>query len=933
MTLADRITRHPIPFDGTAARDCLADLPGLPGEAAALVEGTAGCSPFLRDVMLRDPDWLRLTLSSRPEVLFDDILASLSGLGVDVLPDALRQAKRRVALLVALCDLGGVWPLETVTGALTRLADTAVDLSIRGLTMAEARRGRIPGLAGDDAAANPGMVALAMGKMGAAELNYSSDIDLICLFDETRFDPDDQAEARAAYVRITRRMTAMLSDNTAGGYVFRTDLRLRPDASVTPVCISTGAAEHYYEAHGRTWERAAYIKARPCGGDLAVGEGFLATLVPFVWRKHLDFAAIQDAHDMRLRIRDHKGLHGPLVVEGHDLKLGQGGIRTVEFFAQTRQLIAGGRDPSLRDRTTVGALAALAAADWVPSRVSERLAGHYRILREWEHRLQMVNDAQIHAMPSSAEGIARIAAFSGMSEAAFRRDLLERLQDVTEQTEGFFAPAAVAEGPVLTGPQTDIVEGWRALPALRSTRATESFKRLRPVILERLMAAQNPDEALRAFDGFLRGLPAGVQLFALFEANPQLVELIVDIVSTSPALAQYLSRNSGVLDAVIGGGFFAPWPGAAALEQALSGQMANLADYERKLDQARRWMKEWHFRIGVHHLRGLMGAEEAGRAYADLAQAVVAALWPVVGQELARKHGVAPGRGAVVLGMGSLGAARLNAGSDLDLIVIYDAAGVETSDGDRPLATRPWYARLTQALVTALSAPMAEGRLYEVDMRLRPSGRQGPVATSLQGFRDYQMNEAWTWEHLALTRARVIAGPPDLAAEVEDIRRATLAAKADRVTVLPAVAEMRARIGAAKAPSGDWDAKIGSGRMMELELFAQAATLIAASPARGIAAQIGLGPGCGLFTTTERDDLARALRLYWSLHAATRLLTPHALDMDKVGEGGRAFLFRETGMTDAGALASALHQTSKRVSDIIGSALGSGGMVDDDREQ
>ncbi|HSG54782.1 MAG TPA: glutamine-synthetase adenylyltransferase, partial [Paracoccaceae bacterium] len=513
----------------------------------------------------------------------------------------------------------------------------------------------------------------------------------------------------------------------------------------------------------RTWERAAYIKARPSAGDLAAGERFLKTLRPFVWRKHLDFAAIQDAHDMRLRIRAHKGLGGPVVLADHNMKLGRGGIREIEFFTQTRQIIAGGRDPELRVRGTVEGLSVLARKGWVPDEVAETLTRHYRAHREVEHRLQMINDAQTHSLPRNDEGFARLAAFMGVQQAALERDLKARISEVHELTEGFFAGSGIVAAPEVPAAQaetfdTEVTSRWRSYPALRSARAVEIFQRLRPEILSRLARAAKPDEALLAFDGFLAGLPAGVQLFSLFEANPHLIDLLVDIVGTSPALAQHLSRHSGVFDAVIGGGFFAPWPGIAALAQELSALLDSESDYERKLDAARRWAKEWHFRIGVHHLRGLIEAEAVGPQYADLAEAVLRALWPVVVAQFAAKHGAPPGRGAMVLGMGSLGAARLNATSDLDLIVIYDADGVENSDGRRPLAARPYYARLTQAMVTALTAPMAEGKLYEVDMRLRPSGTQGPVATSLTSFRDYQMNEAWIWEHLALTRARAVAG-------------------------------------------------------------------------------------------------------------------------------------------------------------------------------
>nr|RDS96517.1 glutamine-synthetase adenylyltransferase [Cereibacter sphaeroides f. sp. denitrificans] len=906
-SFASRLTRQPLPYEPDAAADIAASFADLDPTLASLLGATAGCSPYLRGLMVREGDWLREALAQAPEAALDGILDPLGDLPLAALGDGLRIAKRRTALLTALADLGGVWPLEAVTSALTRLADRATDLALKRLVADEIRRGKLPGATPEDAETAGGMVALAMGKMGAGELNYSSDIDLVCLFDETRY-PGQQQEARASFIRVTRKMTALLSDLTAEGYVFRTDLRLRPDAAVTPVCLSMAAAESYYESVGRTWERAAYIKARPCGGDLAAGERFLKALVPFVWRKHLDFVAIQDAHDMRLRIRDHRGLHGPVVIEGHDMKLGVGGIREIEFFTQTRQLIAGGRDPGLRDRTTVGGLRALSAAGWIPGDVTEELIDHYRAHREVEHRLQMVQDAQTHTMPTSVEGVDRIAAFCGRTPEAFRTLLRDRLERVDRLTEGFFAPGAAEKGPELSARARDIVEGWASYPALRSQRAVEIFRRLRPQILKSLARAANPDEALAAFDGFLGGLPAGVQIFALFDANPPLVDLIADICATSPKLARYLSRNASVLDAVIGGGFFTHWPGTPALVRELTDQLADRPDYERKLDAARRWMKEWHFRVGVHHLRGLIDAFEAAKEYADLAEAVVVALWPVVCEEFARKHGPQPGRGAVVLGMGSLGAGRLNAGSDLDLIVIHDAQGQEESQGPRPLAARPYFARLTQAMVTALTAPMAEGRLYEVDMRLRPSGRQGPVATALASFRSYQREEAWTWEHLALTRARPLAGNPDLAGEIEALRREILSEKAVAARVLPDVADMRRRLAEAKPPGGPWEAKNGAGRLMDVELLAETAALLAGDPARRVEQQLRAGVRSGFLTAACEADLLAAYRLCWRLQAGSRLLSEGPLDFDSLGEGGCAFLMREVEAPDAEALLTRLRE-------------------------
>ncbi|MCB5409109.1 glutamine-synthetase adenylyltransferase [Pseudogemmobacter faecipullorum] len=919
MTHADfasRLTRSPRAFDASAGADAAALFPGLAPELRALIAASAGCSPYLKGLAEKEAGWLAPALSAPPEAALASLLAEPREAGLDTLGAALRQAKRRAALLTALCDLGGVWSLEEVTGALTGLADLAVDLSVKWLVADEIRRGKLPGAKPEDAETAAGLSVLAMGKMGAGELNYSSDIDLICLFDQERYGEDWQ-EARAAFIRVTRKMAGILSDVTSEGYVFRTDLRLRPDASVTPVCLSMAAAYNYYEAEGRTWERAAYIKARPCGGDLEAGARFLKSLRPFVWRRHLDYAAIQDAHDMRLRIREHRGLNGPLVVENHNIKLGLGGIREIEFFTQTRQLIAGGRDPDLRDNTTVGGLTALAAKGWVPEAVKDELISLYRAHRELEHRLQMVGDAQTQTLPPTAEGVARIAAFMDQDEAAFREGLLARLIRTDELTEGFFAPGeAESEAlPELPDHARAIIAGWEAYPCLRSERARQIFRRLRGQLTGQLMRAAHPDEALVALDGFLAGLPAGVQLFSLFEANPTLIELIVDIAGTAPELARYLSRNAAVLDAVLGGSFFEPWPGTRGLSADLTRRLNGQSDYERRLDEARRWMKEWHFRIGVHHLRGLIDSFEAGKQYADLAEAVLTGLWPVVLAEFAGKHGAAPGRGAVLLGMGSLGAGRLNAGSDLDLILIYDASGVESSEGRRPLPTRQYYARLTQAMVTALSARTAEGRLYEVDVRLRPSGRQGPVATSVTSWRDYQQNEAWTWEHLALTRARVLAGDPGLAGEVEAIRRAVILEKGQGAEVRGDVGKMRARLQEAKSANSPWETKNGPGRLMDIELMAGMLALISGNPARPVERQ--LAGAKNLLAPEEQELLATSFRFLWSLHCAARLLSDKPLEPEALGEGGQAFLLRQTGESDAATLLARLQSVTALVATLM----------------
>src|SRR6056297_2426699 len=922
MNFASRITRVPHAYDLDQGADARDAVPWATGDVARLIDGACGCSPYLKSLIEKEGGWLETALDD-PERALSDEHTNLRATAPDSLASRLRQAKRRVALLTGLADLAAVWPLETVTQALTDFADLSVHLALRACVGHEIKRGKLPGQTETDAEEAGGMVALAMGKMGAGELNYSSDVDLICLFDETRFDPEDYHEARSSLVRATRKMCAMLSDLTGEGYVFRTDLRLRPDPSVTPVCLAMEAAERYYESLGRTWERAAYIKARACAGDVAAGEKFLKTLTPFVWRKHLDFAAIEDAHDMVRKIRDHKGLGGAITLPGHNMKLGRGGIREIELFTQTRQIIAGGRDPDLRVRGTVPGLAVLAEKGWVPEDAAQVLTRHYRCHREVEHRLQMLRDAQTHDLPTSEDEFDRLAAFMGREPDDLKADLTDRLTEVHELIEGFFAP----EGPEPVPEEAaaifddEIISRWPSYPALRSGRAVDIFNRLKPDILARLAKTSHPAEALLAFDGFLAGLPAGVQVFSLFEANPQLVDLLVDIAGTSPKLAAHLSRHASVFDAVIAGDFFAPWPGQNALQADLVARLDTERDYERKLDTARRWMKEWHFRIGVHHLRGLIGADTAGVQYADLASAVIGAIWPHVVAQFADKHGLPPGRGAVVVGMGSVGAKRLNAESDLDLIVIYDADGVEGSDGRRPLGTRPYYARLTQAMITALTAPMSEGRLYEVDMRLRPSGNQGPVAAGWQSFQNYQQNQAWVWEHLALTRARVIAGPAELAQDVEAFRVALLAGKGTPDKVLEEVAAMRRRIADAKTPAGPWDTKLGPGRMQEIELLAQAGALMAGDAGRTVEDGLQAGVAIGWLSDADKKALSRAYRLCWDILQAARLLSDRPLDPGNLGEGGAGFVLRETGHDTLACLQGELEQATLWAGQVIDAAL------------
>ncbi|GIT92235.1 glutamate-ammonia-ligase adenylyltransferase [Jannaschia pagri] len=857
--------------------------------------------------MAKEADWLDALWYHSPEVMLRTLLDDVAAIGGEP-KRALRQAKRRAALLVGLAEVSGVWPVMEATRALTRFADAALD---KCLTFALGRHGA------DLVGPSGGLVALAMGKMGAGELNYSSDIDLILLFDEARYAPSDYAMVRAKLLKAARLALAQMSDITADGYVFRTDLRLRPDPSSTPIVLSMETAERYYEAMGRTWERAAWIKARPAAGDLEAGAAFIQRLAPFVWRRHLDYAVVEDAHDMRLRIRDHKGFGAAWDVPGHHLKLGQGGIREIEFFTQTHQIISGGRDPSLRSPQTLEALDRLVAAGWVEPDAARILSVTYRTLRSMEHRLQMVQDAQTHSVPKDAEGIRRLACFMGTDDAdGFVEDLRSRLQAVEAITDPRFRPRDPAPASDVFLNRRDVLDRWQTYPALRSDRARQIFTRIRPGLLRRLASAARPDEALAAFDGFLAGLPAGVQILSLFDAHPILIELVGEICAVAPDLARYLAQNAAVFDAVIAGDFLAPLP------QDYDANLCLSDDFEQCLEAVRRWHREAHFRIGVHLLRGLVPPDEAARQYARLADAVLRTCWVAAEGETARRYGRIAGLRLAGLGMGSLGVGSLTARSDLDLVVLHDGAAADAlSDGRRGLGPGQWAAKFTQVLITALNAPMGDGRLYEVDMRLRPSGRQGPLATSLSAFRSYQAEAAWVWEHMALTRARAVAGDADLRSMTEAARVEVLGAgRFAPATILEDLVDMRRRLADAKVGGQGIAVKTGPGRLQDIELLAQANTLLAGSSARDVQAQLVVGTW---LTEAEQQTLFQSHQHLSRVQQVVRLLTGDEVPAS-LGTGGEGFVARSLGLPDFEAVVAASDAAAEAAQVVIEGALARG---------
>jgi [glutamine synthetase] adenylyltransferase / [glutamine synthetase]-adenylyl-L-tyrosine phosphorylase len=963
--LRGRICDAPVPHDRARAEAQMADLltacreqPVLAPLQDALclpavrdlLAGMFGCSPYLSGLVNRDPVRLLRVLDAAPEMHLTGLSRDL-GAAVGSAPSfadamrALRLFKAEVALLVALCDLGGVWPVMQVTAALTSAADAAVTAAVRFLFAQAVAKGDWLGQNRDQPEANSGYIVLAMGKFGAGELNYSSDIDLIVFFEPDLVPLKAGLEPLAYFVRMTRDLVRLLQERTGDGYVFRTDLRLRPDPGATHVAMSTPAALNYYESFGQNWERAALIKARAVAGDIERGNGFLQELAPFIWRKYLDFAAIADIHAMKRQIHAFKGF-GHIAVAGHDIKVGRGGIREIEFFVQTQQLIAGGRQTDLRTPQTLAALSKLAERGWIKLAVEHDLAGAYRFLRRIEHRLQMIADEQTQALPESAEDLERIAHFAGFPDTpALAGALMAELGRVQKHYAALFEntpdlsrdganmvfageaddPATVAALAAMgfTNPSQVIasVRGWHhgRYPAVRSPRARELLTEVQPLLIDELSKTADPHLAFISFDRFLAELPSGVQLFSLLRANPSLLRLIAAIMGSAPRLAGILSRHRRILDAVLDPGFFGSVPSEDELAAIIDREVAGAPDLQEALDRARVVGNEQAFLIGVRVLSDSIGAGQAGGAYARLAEQLIAALQHRVEEEMAQAHGRLPGGGAVVLAMGKLGGREMTAASDLDLILVYDCdPDAEQSDGPRPLAPSQYYARLTQRLISALSSQTAEGRLYEVDMRLRPSGQKGPLATSLSSFVSYQTTGAWTWEHMALTRARPVSGPASLRVRVEKAVKDAIVRSRDREKIAADVRDMRLRIEKEKATEDIWDLKQVRGGLVDIEFMTQYLQLTNASAHLRILEQNTVQAlrqlrSAELLSQHHADILIPAARLLNNLTQVIRLCIQGPLVPETAPDGLKELLARAGEMPDFDRLQGELRRTLAEV--------------------
>jgi glutamate-ammonia-ligase adenylyltransferase len=971
-TLLSLLADRPLPEPGDPSQaerhlsQCTEpELAEIAADAAGLrlLKSVFGNSPFLARCLLGDPGFARRLAFSDPESLFSTLVQELHpnaliDLDESALMRRLRIARRRAALLIAFCDIGGLWNLERLTGALSRFADAAVRAAVSHLLYRCGTGGELelPDLA--DPERDSGFFVLALGKLGAHELNYSSDIDLILLYDQAKARYVGRRSAQECFVRLARNLVRILQDATPDGYVCRVDLRLRPDPASTPLVMSALAAETYYEGMGQNWERAAMIKARVSAGDAEAGRQFLLQLRPFVWRKHLDFYAIQDIHSIKRQIHAVKGYRS-VAVAGHNIKVGRGGIREIEFFAQTQQLIWGGRNPDLRTRATLDTLDGLVAFGRTGRDVADDLGAAYRYLRHVEHRLQMIEDRQTQTLPQAGPDLDRLAKFCGHPDTnAFELTLLEHMAKVEDHYAELFEEAPDLGGPsnlVFTGTEDDpgtvqslqqmgfpdgslvsgFVRNWHRgrSRATRSARARELLTELMPRLLQALAATADPDLAIRRFDNFLQALPAGVQIFSLLYSNPGLLDLVAEIMGGAPLLADRLSRRPALLESVLTAGFFEPVPQRQALNQDIAHQLGQARDFEDALDIVRRWTKDRQFQIGVRLLRGTADGEEAGAALSDIADIALGQIFPRAVAEFERQHGRLPGRGLALIALGKLGSREMTVTSDLDLIFVYDIPeGVEhwdttLSDGAKPLAPITYYARIAQRFINAVSVMTGEGGLFEVDMRLRPSGASGPIASGLQPFEKYQSAEAWTWEHMALTRGRVICGDPGLMADCDALLKRILTAPRDPAKLAADILDMRLRMAQQHRGSNLWNLKHMRGGQVDLDFIAQYLQLRHAHEHPEILARdsghvLERTRDLKLLDEEAADALIAIGRLWRQLQQMIRLLVGDKVDEARLREPTRRHLAKSAGAEDFDALKALIRDRAAAVHDAYRSIIG-----------
>ncbi|HEX8125365.1 MAG TPA: bifunctional [glutamine synthetase] adenylyltransferase/[glutamine synthetase]-adenylyl-L-tyrosine phosphorylase [Allosphingosinicella sp.] len=876
-------------------------------------------SPFLRLQLDRFTDVTQALEAGRAEEAV--ARAALAGADAEDLAAALRRERSALAAALAVSDLAGAIPLERLMEGLSDLADRAL-----ARALAAAFEERTP----DDEPL--GFAVIALGKHGSRELNYSSDVDLLFLYDPATLPLRPREEPGQGALRIGNRLVELLQKRDSEGYVFRVDLRLRPSPEATPIVLPVDAAISYYESSALPWERAAFVRARQVAGDESVGRYFLDALHPFVWRRSLDFGAIGEVQAITRRIRDHYS-KGQILAPGFDVKRGRGGIREIEFFAQIHQLIHGGREPALRPPATLDALAALKAAERIPADAADDLASAYRLLRTVEHRLQMVDDRQTHALPADREALDNVARLHGLASGDALIPLLEgpvarcgalydglaghgenRIPLNPEALESHLRQAGF-DDPVSARLR---IEGWRGGKArsLRTAAAGEAFEAMLPVLIEAFGRAPDPIRAMNRFDDVVTRLPSGVNFYRLLEARPGLTDHLGTILSHAPALAEQLGRRPELLDGLVDASAFDPAPPVDELVRDFSRSEREGEDYQLVLDRVRRRVNERRFALGVQLIVAHSDPIEAAEGYSRVAEAAINVLARAAVAEFEARHGRVPGSELLVMGLGRLGGEALTHASDLDLVYLFSGTHESESDGPRPLRATDYFNRLAPRVTAALSVPTASGPLYDVDTRLRPSGTDGMLAVSLESFERYQCEQAWTWEHMALTRARPVFGSREGRSRLQSTIDGALRKPRDPERLVADAVAMRTEMAARKAPRGRFDIKLGPGGLVDLEFAVHTLQL---------KHHIGLHPhlenalealeAAGLVP----EGIDPALRLLTRMLVMFRLVSPTS---DEPPDQTKPLVAAACGLADWNALLAAHDSARQRVKELWKSVSG-----------
>lgn len=924
-----------------------------------VIDSVFGNSPYLSKMLLKHPQVLyriaKLGAAPAWTALVEELKEESAKVDSNIpqLMSALRTHKHAAALHIGICDITQEWSLMDVVKHLSNLADICVQTALSSLLIDEARKGDIVLQDLANPFSGSKIFVLALGKLGARELNYSSDIDLMVLFDRDELPYKGRKSPQEFAVKITKSLVKLLDERTADGYVFRTDLRLRPDPASTSIAVSTEAAETYYESWGQNWERAALVKARPIAGDPETADKFLNHLEPFIWRKSLDFYAIQDIHSVKRQIYATKG-GSQINVLGHDIKTGRGGIREIEFYVQIQQLIWGGRTPSLRISRTVDGLHQLVAEGLISRNICDDLVQAYQYLRRLEHHLQMYNDEQTQTIPADPDKAEAISTFFGFEDFdAFVESVTDHLRLVESHYADLFedSPTLAIDGNlVFTGTDHDpdtmktleamgfenpeaisqVIKSWHhgRLRATRSTRSRQILTELTPSILLAFSKTAQPDRAFLKFDQSLAKLPAGVQLFSVFYANPEVLDLIAEIMGDAPRLADYLTDSTERLDYVLDPGFFSALPSEDDLRAEITIRLERADNFEAKLETCVRWTNDMRFRIGVLVLKDVMSPIEGSAALTRVADVVIQTLVPIVRTDFAQKNGEVSDSELAIVGYGKLGSRELSPASDLDLVIVYDAKdGAYSDKADRPLPASAYFIRLAQRIYSALTLMTPQGRLFDVDLRLRPSGDQGPLACSLDAFEKYQTSDAWIWEHLALTRARVVYATGNAALRVETVIQGVLSRTTDRADVKNAISSMRTKLRSQHAPKGIWDVKRLDGGLTDTEFLVLYHALTSERPQKetrltNLFEMVDWLSANRAIGSDDANDIKRALHLWHNIQWMLRLTLDSNAATDTLPKGLERRLVSVTGARSIEDLHQSILDTGKQISNLVAREFG-----------